>query len=139
MNDIELSESSNERDLGVVFNTDGKVYEQCSRAAFKASRALAQMRRNFISRDKYVLTRAYRSHVRPHLESAIQAWCPSYQKDIKLLEAVQQRFVRMVHGLRAKDYLGKLRELFESFIFLIFNSENLALQLLKLEEEEETA
>jgi hypothetical protein len=49
--------------------------------------------------------------VRPHLEFASQAWNPSYQKDIEMLEKVQQRALKMVSGLTGSTYKEKLQEL----------------------------
>lgn len=53
----------------------------------------------------------YKTYVRPHLEYAIQAWCPWTAGDKEVLEAVQRRAVKAVSNLRGKSYVERLREL----------------------------
>jgi len=49
--------------------------------------------------------------VRPHLDYAISAWRPHYQKDIALLEQVQHKATKMVSGLRDMTYEQRLKVL----------------------------
>ena len=49
--------------------------------------------------------------MRPHLEYCIQAWGPQYRKDVKLLEQVQRRAMKMIRGLEYLLYGDRLREL----------------------------
>ena len=49
--------------------------------------------------------------MRPHLEYAAQAWSPWLEKDKEVLEAVQKRAARLVSGINAQDYEGRLKEL----------------------------
>ena len=49
--------------------------------------------------------------VRPHLDYAISAWRPHYQKDIALLEQVQHKATKMVSGLRNMTYEQRLKVL----------------------------
>ena len=53
----------------------------------------------------------YKQYVRPHLEFASPVWSPWLEGDIKTLEEVQIAAVRMVSGLKSKDYHGRLAEL----------------------------
>ena len=53
----------------------------------------------------------YKQYVRPHLEYAIQAWCPWTVADIEALEGVQKRAIKMVSGLASQDYESRLLEL----------------------------
>ena len=75
------------------------------------SNVLFQLLRSFSYRDRKVFLKLYVSYVRPHLEFASPAWNPWLQKDIKIIERVQEKFVKNVQGLRATDYLGRLAEL----------------------------
>ena len=69
------------------------------------------MARGFHFRDRKVWIDLYKTYVRPHLEYAVQCWSPWTQKDIKLIENVQERSVNMCSGLSSKTYVDKLIEL----------------------------
>ena len=45
------------------------------------------------------MVQLYKTFVRPHLEYAVQAWCPYTIKDIDTLEKVQKRFMRQITSL----------------------------------------
>ena len=45
------------------------------------------------------------------MEHAVQAWSPQLQKDILLLEKVQQRATRIIPELKDKDYTQRLKDL----------------------------
>ncbi|KAJ7425490.1 hypothetical protein BTVI_02754 [Pitangus sulphuratus] len=47
----------------------------------------------------------------PHLEYCVPVWAPQYEKDIKLLESIQRRAMRMVKVLEEKPYEELLRAL----------------------------
>ena len=100
-----------ERDLGVVLRDDLKVSSNCQQAYVKASRMLGLMARTVRFENLEVMTRLYKSLVRPHLEYCTSAWWPHYAKDGELLERVQRRFSRMVPGLRGLDYEERLERL----------------------------
>ena len=89
-----------ERDLGVVLRDDLKVSSNCQQAYVKASRMLGLMVRTVKFKKLEVMTRLYKSMVRSHLEYCASAWSPHFVKDGELLERVQQKFSRMVPGLR---------------------------------------
>ena len=108
---VVLEEVKVEKDVGVMVSEDLKPSIQCSQAAKKANSILGRMARSFSYRDSVVWLRLYKMYVRPHLEYAVQAWSPWTQHDIKVLEDVQRRAVRMISGLRAQSYEDKLSEL----------------------------
>ena len=64
-----------------------------------------------VYRSSDVLTKLYKSLVRPHLEYCVSAWSPHYVKDRERLERVQHRFTRMVPGLKGLDYGTRLERL----------------------------
>ena len=42
--------------------------------------------------------------VRPHLDFAVQAWCPYLVKDIAAIEKIQKKATKMVPGLKKIPY-----------------------------------
>jgi len=99
-----------ERDLGVIISKDLKPSKQCAEAVKKANRALGSIKRCFRYKTVDVIKDLYLSRVRPHLEFAIQAWSPQYEKDKKLLEGVQRRATKLVRELRDREYEDRLKE-----------------------------
>jgi hypothetical protein len=106
-----LDTTDEEKDVGVIMTNNLKASSHCARAAKTASVVLGQISRSFKYRDKRIFPRLYTRYVRPHSEFASQAWNPSYQKDIEMLEKVQQRALKMVSGLTRSTYEEKLKEL----------------------------
>jgi ribonuclease P/MRP protein subunit RPP40 len=109
LNGTPLSITTEERDLGVIITDNLKPSQQCAVAASKGNQILGQIRRGFTCYDKDTMVAIYKQYVRPHLEYAIQAWCPWTQKDIKVLEAVQKRAIRLISGLKG-TYEEKLQQ-----------------------------
>ena len=110
MNGSEIQAASSEKDLGVMLDNTAKPSLQCAKAAQKGNQVLGQLLRSFQCREKEVLTQLYKVFVRPHLEYAIQAWCPYLVKDIDILEKVQKRMVRQISNLQG-SYEEKLKKI----------------------------
>jgi hypothetical protein len=97
-----------ERDLGVLVSNDLKFSAQCTEAAAKANWKLGVFKKAFSSRSEQLWQMLYKTHIRPHLEHAIQAWSPYLEKDIATLEKVQKRTSKIIAGLGALDYHQRL-------------------------------
>ena len=93
---IALEDVAEEKDLGIIINSDLKVSNQCSQAYAKASK----MNRSIVYKSANILLKFYKSLVRPHVEYCTAAWSPHYTKDIQLLEKIQHRFTRMIPGMK---------------------------------------
>ena len=87
-----------------------KPSAQCIKAVKKAKQTLGQMSRALHFRDKVTWVRLYVQYCRSHLEYCVQSWSPWLRTDIDLLESVQERAIRMVLGLKATNYLERLKE-----------------------------
>ena len=111
MNGVTLVSVEDERDLGVNISNSLKPSKQCAMAAARANRILGLIRRNFNCLGREVVLNLYKQLVRPHLEYAIQSWCPFYDKDKFLLEQVQRRATRLISDVRHLPYECRLRSL----------------------------
>ena len=103
-----LSSVTSEKDLGVVITNDLKPSKQCAAAAARANRVLGLIKRNFVSFSKDIVLNLYKQLVRPHLDYAVQAWSPFYEKDKFLLEQVQRRATRLIPDVRNLPYHDRL-------------------------------
>jgi len=111
MNGAQLSESEEEKDLGVLVNKSLKPTSQCSEAARKANFILGSISRAFHYRDRHVFVNLYKIYVRPHLEFCTSAWSPWTEADLNTLEQVQKRAIHMISGLHSESFEEKLKEL----------------------------
>jgi hypothetical protein len=106
-----LSKTDEERDIGVTISKNMKPSTQCEKAAGRAMSVLNQIRRNFHYRDRHTFVRLYKQYVRPHLEFAAPAWSPWLTGDIEKIEKVQEKAVKMVAGLKSREYKERCSEL----------------------------
>jgi hypothetical protein len=67
---------------------------------------MEQITRAFHYRDRFTFLKLYKTYVRPHLEFCTPAWSPWPVTDKKLLESVQEKFVTMISGLKAREVAG---------------------------------
>ncbi len=106
-----ISHSSCERDLGVMVTKDLKPRQQCIKVRNKANRILGFISRSVSNRTDKVILQLYLALVRPHLDYAVQFWCPAYKMDIHSLESVQRRMTKMIHSIRNLPYEERLKRL----------------------------
>ena len=76
MGNVDLKETTEEKDLGVMGHKSLKVSQQCAAAAKKGNQALGMIKRNFAFRSRKVVIKLYKSLVSTYLDYAMQAWCP---------------------------------------------------------------
>ena len=67
--------------------------------------------RCFLTRDPFVLIRAFKIYVRPLVEYAFPVWSPVSQAQIEKLEKVQRRFTKRLFGLSKMTYAARLQYL----------------------------
>ena len=94
---------------GVIVSDDLKWDKQCVAVVKKANKLLGMIKRDFIDRSKATILALYKSLIRPHLEYCIQVWNLYLAKDIKLIEGVQRRATKLVHGIENWKYDGRLK------------------------------
>jgi uncharacterized protein YchJ len=105
----ELEVTTAERDLGVQVSDDLKVRAQVETAASMANRALGRLKKAFRSRSMILWRTLYLAYIRPHLDFAVQAWCPHQDGDIKTLEQVQRRATKTITRIKHWSYEERLR------------------------------
>ena len=105
-----LDSVDSEKDLGVIVHKSLKPSAQCAKAAGKANQVLGQLSRAVTYRDKNTFLKLYSVYVRPHLEYAVQSWCPYTQEDKAALEKIQKVAISMVSNFCGKTYEEKLKE-----------------------------
>ena len=76
LNNTDLDNSECEKDLGVLVSSDLKPSNHCINARNKANRILGFISRSVSNRTAEVFLKLYLSLVRPHLDYAVQFWCP---------------------------------------------------------------
>ena len=106
-----IEEAMEEKDLGVWVNNTLKPGRQCEAAAKMANFTLGQIQRAFHYRKKSHFLPLYKTFVRPKLEFSVGAWCPWTETDIKVLEKVQERAVRMISDKNGTTYDERLESL----------------------------
>lgn len=111
INNDSLSEVIEERDLGIIIQSDLKVSKQCAKVVKTANCILGMIKRSFHNKSKDIILPLYKSLVRPHLEYCVQAWRPHLVKDIKLIENVQHRATKMIYDLYGQAYEERLKSL----------------------------
>lgn len=82
------------KDLGVFISSNLSSANHCSYVFSKASKVAALITRSFISQNRQLMCRAFKSYVRPILEYCSQVWNPYTLTDIKKVESVQRRFTK---------------------------------------------
>ena len=92
---------------------DGKLdtSKKCAPSAQKVNHTLGCNKRSVASRVREVILSICSALVRPHLEYCIQMWSPRYRRDMDLLERIQRKATKRIHGTELLSYEDKLREL----------------------------
>ena len=111
INSIPLERSECEKDVGVWISETLKPEEQCKKAAWTANKVLGLMCRSVLYRDKKIWPKLYMTYVRPYLEYAVPAWSPWLEKDIAIIEKVQERALKQIPSLNHLNYSDKLKAL----------------------------
>ena len=82
----------------------------CNIASKANSRAVA-IHHSFISRDVTLLIRAYKTYVRPLVESNTVIWSPTAIGYVDLLERVQRKFTKKLFEMQNLPYTERLKHL----------------------------
>lgn len=111
MNNIDLQEVNEEKDLGIIFQNDLKFSQHISGKINKANSILGLISRTFCYLDRFTFLKLYTSLVRPHIEYGNTIWYPHLRKDIDSVEKVQKRATKLLPEINHLDYVERLRYL----------------------------
>ena len=107
INDIQVTETVAEKDLGVLVTNEldweKQIIRNCSNATFAAKAIFESFTFKTIENIKYL----YKTIIRPKLEYANVIWSPVNKKYINMLERVQRRFTKL-GPLTKLDYNERL-------------------------------
>ena len=98
-----------EKDLGVVVDSQLKFEEHITRIVKKANSVMGMIRRSFLYLDKDMFKKLFIAMVRPHLEYGATIWNPHLKKQITLIENVQRRASKQIPGLAHLSYRERLQ------------------------------
>ena len=108
MNDTPLHGVQVERDLGVIVQSDMKVFQQYSNVVKTRNKILGLIYGSFTLKSKDAILSLCKALVRPRLEYCVQVWRWHLKKDIELLEDVQRRATRMIEGFKNLTYCERI-------------------------------
>ena len=111
LNQHELEHVFEEKDLGVIIDSDLTFNEHISTKIKKANAIVGLIRRTFSFLDGPLFKKLYTTFVRPHLEYAQAVWSPHLLKYIRMIENVQIRATKLVDGFKNLEYPDRLRKL----------------------------
>ena len=109
--DRELDHVFEEKDLGVLVDSNLNFEEHIISKVNKANSIMGLIRRSFSFLNGDLFKKLYTSYVRPHLEYAVAVWSPHLAKHVNLLEKVQIRATKLVDGMSHLEYSERLRKL----------------------------
>ena len=107
-----LESIETEKDLGVTVSNElgwNKNIQSCIK---DANRMIGWITRNILNRDLNILTRIYKTIIRPKLEYCVQLWnpaaCHGNWSTILELESIQRRFTRLANDIGLLPYSERL-------------------------------
>ena len=106
-----LTVTTEEKDLGVIFDEKLEFDKHIRVMVNRANRMLGMIRSGFACMSQDIFKLVYPVMVRPLLEYCVQVWSPYKQKHIDLIEGVQKRAVMMVPGMKHLSYEQRLVKL----------------------------
>jgi len=109
LNGVDLNKINSCSDLGVKFDSVLSFADHIDGIVFKAKQRANQILRCFVSRDKWVLTKAFAVFVRPLLEYCSPVWSPCTVTAINKLESVQRMFTKRLPDMMSLSYDARLQ------------------------------
>ena len=109
MGNTKLKSVKQEKDIGIIIDSDLSFGEHISCKVNKANKVMGLIRRTFSYLDNDMFRKLFKALVRPHLEYGSSVWHPNLLKDIRTVENVQRRATKMLPGMKHLSYEERLR------------------------------
>ena len=107
----EISESSAEKDLGVIMQNDLSPENHINKLFGNTFGILRNIKVAFNYMDKEMMKKIIMTMIRPKLEYAETVWSPHKKKHIRKLERIQRMATKMVPEIERLTYEERLREM----------------------------
>ena len=107
---LELKAVNQHKDLGLIVSSDLKWATHIAQTVKRANSLIYLVQRAFSNTSVDMISKIYKSFIRPKLEYAHSIYCPYYVGDIELMERVQRRVTRMPLELRGVAYEERLEK-----------------------------
>ena len=111
MNSSALTQSNQEKDLGITFDQNLKFAAHIRNMVAKANGRVGLLRRNFSNMSPSIFLPLYKSLVRPLLEYGSCIWNPALSSHNIEIEKVQHRATKLVQNIKNQPYPQRLRYL----------------------------
>ena len=108
---IEITEITEEKDLGITFSNNMKFSKHIVNCSNKANKIIWIIRRTFSYMEKDMFLQFYKTLIKPHLEYGSVKWSPYLKKDIYLLENVQRRATKLAKEVKDLPYQDRMKNL----------------------------
>jgi len=108
LNNVLLTSCNYCRDLGIDIDSHLSFNKHINCIVAKAHLRSSQILRCFLSRDPFVLSKAFVTYVRPLLEYCSPVWSPCGVGCINKIESVQRQFTKKLKGMFDKSYEERL-------------------------------
>ena len=107
----EIEHVFDEKDLGVVVDSELAFAEHITEKVKKANSIIGIIRRSFSCLDKDTFVKLFTTFVRHHLEYVQVIWSLHLRKYIKMIENVQIQATKLVNGFGKLSYSERLEKL----------------------------
>lgn len=101
-----------QKDLGILVSDDLKWEPHIANIAKKANTLIYLIQRAFCNTSVEMVSKLFKTYVRPKIEYACSVWSPYFVKDVEILERVQRRMTKISDETRHLSYPERL-ELFQ--------------------------
>ena len=102
---------SNEKDLGVVIDSELNFHLHTAQVVAKSFKMLGVIKRSFEKLDEETVPLLFKSLIRPILEYGNCVWGPMYRGDQDAVERVLRRATKLVKTVRHLPYEERLKKL----------------------------